>query len=313
MTKIKQIGVIGEAMLELSHKTPTSLSLSFAGDTLNFAIYLRRLLQNHAFDIHYVTALGQDAYSDQMLLDWQKEGLKTDLIRRLENKLPGLYLIRTDNKGERTFYFYRSDSAARELFKGDNLIDLSQQLAEMDYLYFSGISLAILDAASREYLADILRKAKQSGAQIIFDTNYRSSLWANSDSARKAIQPFLKYVDIALPTFMDDQLVFGDVTPEASVQRLFENGVTEIVVKCGAEPALVATLDHQQRVPTCLVGKIIDTTAAGDSFNSAYLAARLLGFDPIQASVYGHELAAKVITQPGAIIPRTIMPNLFGG
>lgn len=311
MSKIKRIGVIGEAMLELSHQTPTSLSLSFAGDTLNFAIYLRRLLQNQAFDIHYVTALGQDAYSDQMLLNWQTEGIKTDLVHRLENKLPGLYLIRTDDNGERTFYFYRSDSAARELFKGDNQIDLSQQLTGMDYLYFSGISLAILDVASREYFADILQKAKQTGVKIIFDTNYRASLWANSDSARKSMQPFLKYVDIALPTFIDDQLVFGDATPEACVQRLLENGVTEIVVKCGAEPALVATLNFQQRVPSCLVDKVIDTTGAGDSFNSAYLAARLLNFDPIKATSYGHELAAKVITQPGAIIPRTIMPNLF--
>lgn len=311
MTKVKQIGVIGEAMLELSHQTRTSLFLSFAGDTLNFAIYLRRLLQNQAFDIHYVTALGQDTYSDQMILDWQTEGLKTDLIRRIENKLPGLYLIRTDNKGERTFYFYRSDSAARELFKGDNLIGLSKQLIGMDYLYFSGITLAILDETSREYLADILQKAKKTGAKIIFDTNFRPSLWANSDSARKAIEQFLKYVDIALPTFIDDQLVFGDITPEATVQRLFKNGVTEIVVKCGAEPALVATVDHQQRVPSSLVDKVIDTTAAGDSFNSAYLAARLLGFNPVKACLYGHELAAKVIAQPGAIIPRTIMPNLF--
>lgn len=311
MTKSKQIAVIGEAMLELSHQTPTSLSLSFAGDTLNFAIYLSRLLQNQAFNIHYVTALGQDPYSDQMLLNWQTEGLKTDLIRRIENKLPGLYLIRTDSKGERNFYFYRSNSAARDLFKGSNRVDLSKRLIKMDYLYFSGISLAILDEPSRDYLADILQKAKQAGAQIIFDTNYRASLWANLDSAKRTIQAFLKYVDIALPTFGDDQLVFGDATPEACVQRLFENGVSEIVVKCGAEPALVARLNQQQKVPSCLVDKIIDTTAAGDSFNSAYFAARLLGFDPFKSCLYGHELAAKVITQVGALIPQTKMPNLF--
>lgn len=311
MSKIKHIGVIGEAMLELSHQTSTSLSLSFAGDTLNFAIYLRRLLQNQAFDIHYVTALGQDDYSDQMLSDWQTEGLKTDLIHRIENKLPGLYLIRTDIYGERTFYFYRSDSAARDLFKVANLTDLSKQLTEMDYLYFSGISLAILDEPSRSYFADVLQKARQKGVKIIFDTNYRPSLWTNSDIARKTMFTFLKYVDIALPTLIDDQLVFGDATPEACAERLFENGATEVVVKCGAEPALVATVDYQQRVPTCYVNKIVDTTAAGDSFNSAYLAARLLGFDPIKASLYGHELAAKVIMQSGAIIPRALMPNLF--
>ncbi|MGC1854778.1 MAG: PfkB family carbohydrate kinase, partial [Candidatus Aquirickettsiella sp.] len=133
----------------------------------------------------------------------------------------------------------------------------------------------------------------------------------NADSARKSIQAFLQYIDIALPTFIDDQLVFGDATPEACVQRLLENGVTEIVVKCGAEPALVATPNYQQRVPSYLVDKVIDTTGAGDSFNSAYLAARLLDLDPVKACLYGHKLAAKVITQPGAIIPRKMMPNLF--
>ncbi len=92
MTKSKQIGLIGEAMLELSHQTSTTLSLSFAGDTLNLAIYLSRLLQNQAFDIHYVTALEQDPYSDQMLMNWQTEGLRTDLVQRIENKLPGLLL-----------------------------------------------------------------------------------------------------------------------------------------------------------------------------------------------------------------------------
>jgi 2-dehydro-3-deoxygluconokinase len=181
----------------------------------------------------------------------------------------------------------------------------------MDYLYFSGVTLAILDTASREYLADILQKAKQADVQVVFDTNYRSSLWTNSDTAKKVMQAFLKYVDIAFPTFMDDQLVFGDATPEACVQRLLENGVSEIIVKCGAEPALVATVNQEQRVPSCLVDKVIDTTGAGDSFNSAYLAARLLGFDPVKSCLYGHELAAKVITQPGAIISRTIMPKLF--
>lgn len=311
MTKSKQIGIIGEAMLELSHQTPTDLSLSFAGDTLNFAIYLSRLLQKHAFDIHYVTALGQDPYSDQMLLNWQTEGLKTDLIQRIENKLPGLYLIRTDSRGERSFFFYRSNSAARDLFKGDNRVDLSERLIGMDYLYFSGISLAILDEPSRQFLADILQKAKQAGAKIIFDTNYRASLWINLTYARKTLQTFLKYIDIALPTFQDVQLVFGDATPEACVQRLLENDLSEVVVKCGAEPALVATLNQQQKVASCLVDKIVDTTAAGDSFNSAYFAARLLGFDPFKSCLYGHELAAKVITQAGALIPRAKMPNLF--
>ena len=309
MSKMKHIAVIGEAMLELSHQNASLLSLAFAGDTLNFAIYFRRLLHDQAFELHYVTALGQDIYSDNMLENWRKEGLNTDLIRRIENKLPGLYLIRTDEKGERTFYFYRSASAARELFKGD-IVNLSQNLLAMDYLYLSGITLAILDEASRECLWNILKAAKQAGAQIIFDSNYRAALWSSPQSAKEAIQQILQFVDIALPTFIDDQLVFGDSTPEVCAQRLLKSGVTEVVVKCGAEPALVANINQQQRVPACVTNKVIDTTGAGDSFNSAYLAARLLGIEPIKAALWGHALAAKVIAQPGAIIPLTTMPHL---
>ena len=309
MSKMKHIAVIGEAMLELSHQNASLLSLAFAGDTLNFAIYLRRLLHDQAFELHYVTALGQDIYSDNMLENWRKEGLNTDLIRRIENKLPGLYLIRTDEKGERTFYFYRSASAARELFKGD-IVNLSQNLLAMDYLYLSGITLAILDEASRECLWNILKAAKQAGAQIIFDSNYRAALWSSPQSAKEAIQQILQFVDIALPTFIDDQLVFGDSTPEVCAQRLLKSGVTEVVVKCGAEPALVANINQQQRVPACVTNKVIDTTGAGDSFNSAYLAARLLGIEPIKAALWGPALAAKVIAQPGAIIPLTTMPHL---
>lgn len=309
MSKMKHIAVIGEAMLELSHQNASLLSLAFAGDTLNFAIYLRRLLHDQAFELHYVTALGQDIYSDNMLENWRKEGLNTDLIRRIENKLPGLYLIRTDEKGERTFYFYRSASAARELFKGD-IVNLSQNLLAMDYLYLSGITLAILDEASRECLWNILKAAKQAGAQIIFDSNYRAALWSSPQSAKEAIQQILQFVDIALPTFIDDQLVFNDSTPEVCAQRLLKSGVTEVVVKCGAEPALVANINQQQRVPACVTNKVIDTTGAGDSFNSAYLAARLLGIEPIKAALWGHALAAKVIAQPGAIIPLTTMPHL---
>ena len=309
MSKMKHIAVIGEAMLELSHQNASLLSLAFAGDTLNFAIYLRRLLHDQAFELHYVTALGQDIYSDNMLENWRKEGLNTDLIRRIENKLPGLYLIRNNEKGERTFYFYRSASAARELFKGD-IVNLSQNLLAMDYLYLSGITLAILDEASRECLWNILKAAKQAGAQIIFDSNYRAALWSSPQSAKEAIQQILQFVDIALPTFIDDQLVFGDSTPEVCAQRLLKSGVTEVVVKCGAEPALVANINQQQRVPACVTNKVIDTTGAGDSFNSAYLAARLLGIEPIKAALWGHALAAKVIAQPGAIIPLTTMPHL---
>lgn len=309
---MKQIAVIGEAMLELSHQSDTNLILSFAGDTLNFAIYLRRLLPAKAFNIYYVTALGCDNYSDKMLNNWQQEGLNTDLVRRLENKLPGLYLIRTDQTGERSFYFYRQNSAAKELFNFCPRLDLEKKLLSMDYLYLSGITLAILDDASREYLFGILEKAKQKGAKIIFDSNYRASLWPDAQTAKTAINRILKWVDIALPTFFDEQSLFSDDTPEMCVKRLLKNKISEVIVKCGAEPVLIGTTAMQESVRACSIEKVVDTTGAGDSFNAAYLAGRLLNMQPVEAVQWGHQLASIVVTYCGAIIPKEAMPNLNG-
>ncbi|MDQ8039443.1 MAG: sugar kinase [Rickettsiella sp.] len=307
---MKQIAVIGEAMLELSQQSDTVLDLSFAGDTLNFATYLRRLLPKDSFDVRYVTALGFDPYSEIMLKKWQQEGINTDLVFQVENKIPGLYLIRTDKSGERTFYFYRQNSAARELFKIEAANNLEKHMLEMDYLYLSGITLAIFDADTRENLWKLLEKTKQKGSKIIFDTNYRASLWPDAESAKKAIERTLKYVDIAFPTFVDEQILFGDRTPEVCAKRLLENGITEVIVKCGSEPALIATIDQIKSIPAYAVKKVIDTTGAGDSFNAAYLAARLLGFDPIKAIQWGHQLASAVIAHSGAIISLTDMPHL---
>jgi len=312
---MKQIAAIGEAMLELSHQSDASLALSFAGDTLNFAIYLRRLLPTKSFNIHYVTAVGDDIYSSSMLTHWQQEGLNTDMVYRLKNKLPGLYLIHTNAVGERTFYFYRENSAAREFFNTFNTesaIDLlSQRLLTMDYLYLSGIVLAILNPQSREYLWKLLEQSKKKGVQIIFDTNYRASLWSNAELARQTIERTLPWVDIAFPTLLDEQALFGDMNAAACAQRLLEKGITEVIIKCGAAPAFIATISQQMSVPAHVVEKVVDTTGAGDSFNAAYMAARLLGREPEEAAQWGHSLAATVITHPGAIIPAAMMPHLF--
>lgn len=310
-THVKQIAVIGEAMIELSHQSQALLALSFAGDTLNFATYLRRLLSPECFSIDYVTALGMDIYSDLMLTNWRHEGINTELIVQLPNKLPGLYLIRTDPNGERSFYFYRQNSAARELFNASTDETLIQALLTRDYLYLSGITLAILDEMSRERLWNVLTLAKKKQIQIVFDTNYRAALWPNEETARAVINKTLTYVDIAFPTFNDEQRLFADMNPQACVERLFEKGITEVCVKCGAESALVATMEDQSLVPACLALEVIDTTGAGDSFNAAYLAARLRGIEPVNAARYGHQLAATVIRYPGAIIPLSAMPLLF--
>ena len=110
-----RIASIGECMVELRHRSPAELTLAFGGDTLNFAVYLARLTREQGIEVDYVGALGDDAYSDAMLAMWRAERIGTGLVARLKGRLPGLYTIRTDIRGERSFTYWRSASAAREM------------------------------------------------------------------------------------------------------------------------------------------------------------------------------------------------------
>lgn len=311
MTSQRQFAAIGEAMIELCHQTDRTLSMSFAGDSLNTSVYLSRLHSATKTQINYITLLGTDPYSQMMLADWQREGINTQYIDQLSDKLPGLYLIRTDATGERSFYFYRSQSAARELFNAEHAAKYESALLNMDYLYLSNITLAILDTEKYTRLISLLEKAKKKDITIIFDTNYRARLWPHVEAAQKATQDVMRLVDIALVTQEDEVQLFGDQTPEQTAERLHRFGAKEVVVKCGAQPCVVSYAGERRWVPGEIVTNVVDTTSAGDAFNAGYLAARLQNYSPMDAARSGHILASTVIQYPGAIIPQAKMPQVF--
>lgn len=310
----KGIAIIGECMLEMnlnddcrnaSSAPRLEAGLSFGGDTLNTALYLSRL----GTSVDYVTALGDDHLSDWMIHQWQAEGIGCDLIEREAGGTPGLYLIETDDTGERTFHYWRDRSPARRLLDSPaTALPLFSELQSYDAIYLSGISLGIFSPYARECLFDFLAQYRLSGGKVIFDGNYRPKLWRSEILTRKAYEQMYSLTDIALPTFEDEQALFGDEDAEATLSRLRNSGVAEVVLKRGAEGCLLATQGPEvQQVPSNRVTPL-DTTAAGDSFNAGYLAHRLAGGSALGAAQCGHQLAGTVITHRGAIIPRQAMP-----
>jgi 2-dehydro-3-deoxygluconokinase len=307
-----RIACIGECMIELSETAGDGaaagrMQRTFGGDTLNTAVYLARCLKpaqkQPADEVHYVTALGDDPFSAEMLAAWEREGVGTGLVFRLPGRLPGLYIIRTDAAGERSFHYWRSAAAARELFRAEQAETLAAELGGFDLVYLSAITLGILDAESRQRLFALLESLRHSGCRIAFDSNYRSRLWASRAEAQAAVCRVLDLASLALPTFEDEAALFGDADPAATAGRLHGLGLEEVVVKCGSEPCLVSQPGRQAWVPGETVARPVDTTAAGDSFNAAYLAARLTGATPEAAAAAGHRLAARVIAAKGAIVP----------
>ncbi|MDR6352270.1 sugar kinase [Pantoea sp. SORGH_AS_0659] len=304
----KKIAIIGECMIELSEKGE-NIKRGFGGDTLNTAVYLARQ-SDKQLRVDYVTALGTDSFSDQMIAAWQQENVETALVQRLDNKMPGLYFIETDDHGERTFWYWRNDAAARFWLDSAQADAICQQLAHYDYLYLSGISLAILPATSREKLMTLLSACRQNGGKVIFDNNYRPRLWADKASAQQAYAEMLRHTDMAFLTLDDEDLLWGEQPLDAVIARTRAAGVQEIAIKRGADSCLVAVGDEPLREVAAIKlakEKVIDTTAAGDSFSAGYLAVRLAGGSAEDAAARGHLTASTVIQYRGAIIPLSAM------
>jgi len=255
--------------------------------------------------VAYATALGDDQYSDGIVSLATAEGIGTDLILRVPGRLPGLYLIETNASGERTFNYWRDSAPARELFELAEWSRVAESIMSARVVYFSGITLSLYSNNGLGRFLAVLEMARQKGVKVAFDGNYRPRAWKGDIArTRTVFTEALKRVDIALPTFDDEALLWGDSSPQATVERLRSFGINEIVVKNGPNPALVAAGDHQDYISVPDVVMPVDTTAAGDSFNAGYMAARLSGQNPADAAGNGHQLAAEVIQHRGAIMPR---------
>jgi 2-dehydro-3-deoxygluconokinase len=305
-----RVAAIGECMLELSHRDERTLRLGYGGDTLNTALYLARTAAGREIAVDYVTALGDDPMSETMLRAWQAEGIGTARVARLPRRLPGLYLIRTGESGERRFFYWRSEAAVRSLFETPETEPLLAALAAYDALYFSGVTLAILTPAARQRFRTALAAARSLGRLVAFDTNYRPALWPDAAAARGVFAEFLPVISLALPTFEDEQALCGDAEAEATARRYAAAGVAEIAVKRGALGCVILADGALMDVPIPQPVQAVDTTAAGDGFNAGYLAARLTGVSPERAARAGHGLASAVVQYPGAIIPRAATPSL---
>ncbi|MGL4488493.1 MAG: sugar kinase [Rhizobiaceae bacterium] len=298
MSPQKRFLSIGECMVELSGGEGMQFKLGFAGDTLNTAWYARASLPE-AWDVAYYTALGDDRYSNAMLDFLSQGGINTELIRIMPGKRPGLYIIHQEN-GDRHFTYWRETSAARHL--ADEPEHLLQATANADAIYISGITLAILKPSRRDDLLTVLEGASQGGTLIAFDPNIRPALWQSQDELRQTIKDAASIADIVLPTHGDEVPLFGDANSEETLTRYLSYGAKEVVVKDGANPVHISTGRNSLFVSTEDVETVIDATGAGDSFNGAYIAARLLNQDPAPAARAGNRMAARVIGHKGALI-----------
>ncbi|PYE26695.1 2-keto-3-deoxygluconate kinase [Rhizobium sp. PP-CC-3A-592] len=297
---------IGECMVELGDAGSGLLRKGFAGDTLNAAYYARTYLPA-TDDVAYLSAVGTDLLSQDMLAFIEGKGILTDDIRQIEGAAPGLYMIHLKD-GERSFSYWRSASAARKL--ADDAAHLRSAIEKADTIVFSGITLAILSPEARETSILELRRAKAAGKRVVFDPNIRPRLWEDAATLRSVIEAGARASTVLLPSFDDEQVHFGDADPEATIARYRQWGADMVLVKNGGGDALLSDGGRGvARISPPKVEAVVDTTSAGDSFNGAFLARVLAGVTPAEAAAFAARVAAAVIAHHGALVPVEHLPQ----
>ena len=298
-----KICCVGEPMIELSGLNE-KMGLPFvnvAGDTLNTAVYLKRILGKYG-DISYLTVLGKDPLSIRIQDFIKGENINVGFVRVATGKNCGIYLIQNDQNGERTFHYWRENSAARTLFQSE--IDF-ECLESADIIYLSGITLAILSQKSRDKLITWLGGRGQQKT-ILFDINFRKNLWHNLDDARRLIKMAMKSATLCFPSTEDLSAVFGLFEGLEFLKEYCKNSNEFCVVKKGGDlaPEIISNKGesiHHTRFKT--LDKVLDTTGAGDSFNAGFIGAYLMGEGLSNALCFGSDLAIKTLKNKGAICP----------
>ena len=213
---------VGEATVEFVRGGDGRFGMGCSGDTFNVAVYLARA----GIDTAFATALGDDAYSDAILALATAEGVAGNLVLRQRGRLPGIVVVDTDAAGGRRRYDWRGESPARDLFELPDWGRVAEGLTKASLVYFSGITLSLYSNNGLGRFLALVEMARQQGVKVAFDGNFRPRGWRGDlTRARTVFMEALKRVDIALPTYDDEAVLWGDPSPEATVERLQPIGI----------------------------------------------------------------------------------------
>ena len=304
---MKSLLGIGECMIELSSIRDNLWQQSFAGDVFNTLWYAKALVKEDTA-VNFFTAIGDDQSSKEMLSFIESSGVSCSNIPEISKSVPGLYRIHL-NGAERSFSYWRDTSAARQFMQKPEL--LWSQASTADIIYLSGITMAILPDDDAEALITGLRSALKPGAIVAFDPNIRPRLWSNQERMKDVITRTAAISDLVLPSFEDEQGTFGDKNPIATARRYQALGAKQVIVKNAAGDTLFFEDDHAEYFPVQYVAGVIDTTAAGDSFNGAYFAEYMQSGDISKSIELAQQCSGTVICNKGALIPfETIQANI---
>ena len=288
---------IGEAMIEISNIKNSLYNQSFAGDTLNFCNYLDKKKLNAFF----LSAIGKSEIN-QSLLDFVKsKKISTKYIKKINQFEVGLYLIKNKDNGEKQFFYWRDESAAKQYFNNIDFLNLYKELKNFDYIYFSGITLSIIHISKLNNFIKLLKLLKSKKIKIVFDFNIRPSRW-NKKNLNIFLDSVLKFVDICFLSGEDMNNWKNKNNIKSHEQIVRKYKIKHSIFRKNAKFTYVFLNKTRYVFKNKLLKKVVDTSGAGDGFNAAYLSNFIVNNDPVLALKAGSSLGSKIVMKKGAIV-----------
>ena len=283
---------LGEPMLEFNQQPDGNYLPGHGGDTSNCAIAAAR----QGARVGYVTHIGADTFGNSFMELWAREGVDTSTVTQVTDAHTGVYFVTHGAEGHE-FSYFRAGSASSRMGPADLP---KRELNRAKILHVSGISQAISPEAA-DAVFEAIQIVKGAGGKVSYDTNLRLKLWP-LDRARAVTHAAMAKCDIALPGLEDAAQLTGLTDPDAIADFYLNLGAGIVALTLGAEGTLVATEAERRRVAGRRV-KAVDATAAGDTFDGAFLARITAGDDPFEAARYANAAAALSTQGYGAVAP----------
>lgn len=305
------IAVLGEVMIELAPAGAGLFRSGVAGDTYNTAVMLSQL----GAEVCYATVLGDDNFSSQIRQVMQQHGLTSIAVLTLKAQQPGLYCITNSADGERSFSYWRQQSAARQAFQSDLLFEqLLQAISHCRDIYWSGITLSLMSDSVLSRWLDFLSQLQHRGGRVYFDTNFRAALWQGRHDKLACYQAALLHCDYFLPSLDDCLAIWSCDGVDQTLDQL-----QRLLPLSGLAPVICLTAEQQvfwleaatvQKFSLQFSQQMVDATGAGDAFSGALIVALQQGMAAGQAIAVAHSAASTVVQHQGAILPDSVWPEL---
>lgn len=209
--------------------------------------------------------IGTDMHGSFLKRTLEQEGICTDYIVEDDSVFTTLAFVALNDKGERQFSFARKPGADTCL----TVQELNRQALEECRIFHFG-SLSLTDEPARSATIEAVKTAKEAGALISFDPNYRASLWVKEKDAIEAIQGVLPYADMLKISDEESVLLTGESECQKAAGELLKMGPKLVAVTLGGEGVYLANQKNRGQIAG-IPAEVVDTTGAGDSFWGGFL------------------------------------------